>query len=176
MNTQDKHQLVAELRERLERASVTLLAVPSGMTVAQATKLRRRMREISGEYKIAKNSLAIRAVEDTGFASLKEMLKGPTALVFGYGDPVAVVKELVTYADGNSQFLEIKGAVLDGQLYGKQQVGELAKLGTKDQLRAQLLGLLTTPASRLVRLLNEPASGLARAISARGAAGAPADS
>lgn len=175
MKTQDKQQLVADLRERLGRASVTMLAVPSRMTVAEVTKLRRRMRELSGEYKIAKNTLAIRAVEDTEFAALKELLEGPTALVFGYGDPVAVVKELVTYADDNSQFLEIKGAVLDGQLYGRKQVAELAKLGNREQLRAQLLGVLVAPASRLVRLLNEPGAGLARAISARGRSGAPAD-
>lgn len=175
MKTQDKQQLVADLRERLGRASVAMLAVPSRMTVAEVTKLRRRMRELSGEYKIAKNTLAIRAVEDTEFAGLKELLEGPTALVFGYGDPVAVVKELVTYADDNSQFLEIKGAVLDGQLYGKKQVAELAKLGNRDQLRAQLLGVLVAPASRLARLLNEPGASLARAVAARGRSGAPAD-
>jgi large subunit ribosomal protein L10 len=171
---QEKEEVVAGLRERLERASVALLATPSGLTVAQVTKLRSKMRELSGEYKIAKNTLAIRAVAEGPFAPLEKLLEGPTALVFGYGDPVAIVKELVEYAKDNSQKLEIKGAVLDGQFYGREQVGQLAKLASKDQLRAQLLGLLMAPASRLARLLNEPGASFARVLAARESSGAPA--
>lgn len=174
MKVQDKEQAVAALRERLERASVALLAAPRGLTVAQVTKLRSKVRELSGEYKIAKNTLAKRAVAETDFAALDQLLSGPTALVFGYGDPVAIVKELVQYSKDNSQHLEIKGAVLDGQFYGSEQVGQLAKLGSKDQLRAQLLGVLLAPASKLARLLNEPGASLARVIAAR-EEGAPAD-
>jgi large subunit ribosomal protein L10 len=82
---------------------------------------------------------------------------------------------MVQYSTDNSQRLEIKGAVLDGQLYGRDQVGELAKLEGKDQLRAKLLGVLLAPASQLVRLLNEPGAALARVIAARETAGAPAE-
>jgi len=171
---QEKEQVVSELRERLGRASVTLLAAPRGLSVAQVTKLRQKVRQLSGEYKIAKNTLAIRAVGDTEFAALKDLLEGPTALVFGYGDPVAIVKEMVQYSAENSQHLEIRGAVLDGQLYGREQVAELAKLESKDQLRAKLLGVLAAPATKLVRLLNEPGAALARVIAARESAGAPA--
>ena len=173
MKQQEKHEVVEGLRERLGRASVAVLAAPRGLNVAQVTKLRRRMRELEGEYKIAKNTLAIRAVGETGFAPLRDLLEGPTALVFGYGDPVSILKEMVQYSTENSQFLEIKGAVLDGQLFGKDQVAELAKLGGKDQVRAQLVGILAAPASRLVRLLNEPGAALARALSARASSGAP---
>ena len=175
MKVQDKEQSVADLREKLGRASVAVLAVPRGLTVAQVTALRRKMRDISGEYKIAKNTLAIRAVEDTDFGSLKDLLEGPTALVFGYGDPFSVIKEMVTYSGDNAQKLEIKAAVLDGQVYGPAQVGEIAKLGNRDMLRAQLLGVLQAPASQLVRLLNEPGASFARVLAARGTAGAPAD-
>lgn len=175
MKVQDKEQIVADLREKLGRASVAVLAVPRGLTVAQATALRRKMRDISGEYKIAKNTLAIRAVEDTDFGSLKDLLEGPTALVFGYGDPISVIKEMVTYSGDNAQKLEIKAAVLDGQVYGPAQVGEIAKLGNRDMLRAQLLGVLQAPASQLVRLLNEPGASFARVLAARGTSGAPAD-
>jgi large subunit ribosomal protein L10 len=170
---QEKEQVVAELGERLARASVTVLAVPRGLTVAQVTKLRKRVRELSGEYKIAKNSLALRAVEATDFSPLKELLEGPTALVFGYGDPVAIVKEIVRYSTENSQHLEIKGAVLDGQFYGREQITELARLGSKDQLRARLVGVLASPATQLARLLSEPATALARVLAAREASGAP---
>ncbi len=175
MKVQDKEQIVSDLREKLGRASVAVLAVPRGLTVAQATALRRKMRDISGEYKIAKNTLAIRAVEDTDFGSLKDLLEGPTALVFGYGDPISVIKEMVTYSGDNAQKFEIKAAVLDGQVYGPAQVGEIAKLGNRDMLRAQLLGVLQAPASKLVRLLNEPGASFARVLAARGTSGAPAD-
>jgi large subunit ribosomal protein L10 len=173
VKVQDKEQVVEALRERLGRASIALLAAPSGLTVAQVTRLRGKMRELSGEYKIAKNTLAKRAVADTDFAALDGMLKGPTALVFGYGDPVAIVKELVQYTEDNSKNLEIRGAVLEGQFYGREQVMQLAKLESKDQLRARLVGMLAAPASRLVRLLNEPGASLARVIAAR-EEGAPA--
>lgn len=175
MKLQDKEKVVEGLRERLERASVALLAVPHGLTVAQVTKLRLRVRELSGEYKIAKNTLAIRAVEATSFAPLQPLLEGPTALVFGYGDPVAIVKAMVDYSNENSQRLAIKGAVLDGQVFGPAEVAQLAKLGGKDQLRARLVGVLAAPAARLLRTLNEPGAGLARVLAARASNGAPAE-
>ncbi len=174
MRLQEKESVVEGLRERLGRASVAVLAVPRGLNVAQVTKLRRRVRELDGEYKIAKNSLAIRAVGETGFAALTELLEGPTALVLGYGDPVAIVKEMVAYSAENSQLLEIKGAVLDGQLFGREEVDQLASLGGKDQQRARLVGVLAAPASRLVRTLNEPGAALARVLAARAEGGAPA--
>ena len=174
MNSQTKEAVVGELRERLDRSTIAILTAPRGLTVAQVTKFRRRVRELSGEYKIAKNTLARRAVDDTGFAPLRPLLKGPTALVFGYGDPVAVAKEVLDYASQNAEKLEVKGAVLDGQLFAPAEVEALSKLGTKEQVRAQLLGMLQAPASQLVRLLSEPGAGLARVIAARGENGAPA--
>jgi large subunit ribosomal protein L10 len=102
------------------------------------------------------------------------MLVGQTALVFGYGDPVAVAKELLGYAKDHEEKLGIKGAILEGQLLGRDEVMRLADLGTKDQLRAKLLGVLTAPAGQLVRLLNEPGSRLARILNVRMESGAPA--
>jgi large subunit ribosomal protein L10 len=170
-----KPEIVASLRERLDRASVALLAEPRGLTVAQVTRLRTKIRSLEGEYKVAKNTLAIRAVNDTVFAPLAPLLEGPTALVFGYGDPVTVLKELVEYASQNSEKLSIKGAVLDGQLFERDDVTALSKLASKDSLRASLLGVLLAPASKLVRLLNEPGAGFARLLAARAEKGAPAD-
>jgi large subunit ribosomal protein L10 len=175
MIAQSKPEIVASLRERLERASVAILAEPRGLTVGQVTKLRTKIRELSGEYKIAKNTLAIRAVEGTPFADLAPLLEGPTALVFGYGDPVVVLKEIVDYAGQNAEKLSVKGAVLDGQLFARDDVAALAKLPGKDQLRAQLLGVLMAPASKLVRTLNEPGAAFARLLAARGEKGAPAE-
>jgi large subunit ribosomal protein L10 len=173
--SQSKPEIVASIRERLDRASVTVLAEPRGLTVAQVTKLRTKIRSLEGEYKIAKNTLAIRAVHETPFAPLAPLLEGPTALVFGYGDPVTVLKELVEYASQNTEKLSIKGAVLDGQLFQRDDVTALSKLASKDALRASLLGVLLAPASKLVRLLNEPGAGFARLLAARAENGAPAE-
>ena len=175
MISQSKPEIVASLRERLERASIAVLAEPKGLTVAQVTQLRTKIRKLEGEYKIAKNTLAIRAVADTPFSALAPLLEGPTALVFGYGDPVTVLKELVEYASQSADKLSIKGAVLDGQLFQRDDVAALSKLAGKDQLRASLLGVLLAPASKLVRILNEPGTGFARLLAARGENGAPAE-
>jgi large subunit ribosomal protein L10 len=177
VKSQEKVEVVEGLRERFARANIAILAEPRGLTVAQVTRLRRKVRDMAGEYKVAKNTLTKRAVDDTGFAPLSPMLKGPTALVLGYGDPVALAKEMLDYAGQNSQQIAIKGAFLDGQLFGRDQVEALGKLETKDQVRAKLLGLLCAPASRLVRTLNEPGAALARVIAARGeSAAAPGES
>ncbi len=175
MISQSKPEIVASLKKRLERASVAILTEPRGLTVGQVTRLRSKIRELSGEYKVAKNTLALRAVKDTPFEQLAPLFEGPTALVFGYGDPVAVVKEVVDYAGQNAEKLSVKGLVLDGQLFGRDEAAQLAKLPGRDQLRAQLLGVLMAPASKLVRTLNEPGAALARVLAARGEKGAPAE-
>lgn len=174
MNLAEKTEVVEALRERLGRAKIAIVAQPQGIDVGHITRLRRRMRELEGEYKVAKNTLALRAIEKSDYEPLRGTLVGQTALVFGYGDPMIVAKEIVKYSKDNAGKLEIKAAVLDGQLFEADQVSELAKLETKEQLRSRLLGVLLAPASQLVRLLNEPASQLVRAIRARGESGAPA--
>lgn len=175
MNVEAKAEVIESLKDRLGRAKIAIVAEPNGLNVAQVTELRAKMRGIEGEYKIAKNTLALRAFESSDYEPLQDMLVGQTALVFGYGDPVAVAKELVNYAKDNEEKLSIKGALLEGQLFAGEDVGKLAKLKTKDELRAQLLSVLTAPATQLVRLLGEPANQLARVIKARGDSGAPAD-
>ena len=175
MNVEAKAEVVAGLKDRLGRATIAIVAEPSGLTVSEVTDLRQKMRGIEGEYKIAKNSLALRALQESEFDSLKESLVGQTALVFGYGDPVAVAKELTSFSKDNEDKLSIKAALLEGQLFTGSDVSALAKLKTKDELRAQLLAVLSAPATQLVRLLGEPAGQLVRAIKARGEAGAPAE-
>lgn len=174
MKASEKQELVAALRERLGKARIMILTSPRGLSVAEATDLRRKMRAQVGEYKVAKNTLMRRAVDDTGYASIKPLLEGQTALVFGYEDPVAITKAVVAYAKDSNEKIEIRGGVLDGALLSVQEVQSLAKLGSMDQLRAQLIGLMQAPAQALVRLLNEPGASLARALRARGEAGAPA--
>ena len=161
MERAEKNAVVASLQEKLQKAQVTLLANPMGLTVAEVTNLRRQLRAVGGEFKVAKNTLARLAVVDTNYASMTPLLEGPNALVFGYSDPVSVAKVLVKYAEENKK-LTIRGGVLDGKAMGAEAVSDLAKLPSREVLIAQLLGLLQAPASQLLRTINEPGARLVR--------------
>lgn len=174
MNSSEKEEVVAALRERLERTKIMILASPKGLTVGQATDLRKKMRAQAGEYKIAKNTLMRRAVDETSFAAVAPLLQGQTALVLGYEDPVALTKAVVAYAKDSNEKMDILGGVLDGALLSRDEVETLAKLESMDQLRSKLVGLMQAPASQLVRLLNETGASLARVLAARAESGAPA--
>jgi len=159
----EKAAVVAALQEKLQRAQVTLLASPTGLTVAEVTQLRRQLRAAGGEFKVAKNTLARLAVAETSYAPIAPMLEGANALVFGYSDPVAVAKVLVKCAEDNKK-LTIRGGVLAGKALAAEAVADLAKLPSREVLLAQLLGLLQAPASQLLRTINEPGARLARLI------------
>lgn len=172
MNLQEKTEAVDSLRDRFARASVTLLTEPRGMTVAEVTELRNKVRAIDGEYKVAKNTLAKLAMAETDYSGFGEQMTGQTALVFGYGDPIAVLKEIVEYTKANEEKLDVRAAILDGDMYDAAGVKKLSKLGSLDEVRAKFLSLLTTPGSQLVRLLNEPGGQVARLLQARADSGA----
>jgi large subunit ribosomal protein L10 len=114
---------------------------------------------------VTKNTLARRAVAETAFAALTPKLSGPLALIVGFRDPVAIAKVATKLADELPK-LEIKAAVVDGQLVPAAGVKALADLPSREVLQAQLLGLLQAPAAQLLRTLNEPAARLARLIDA----------
>jgi large subunit ribosomal protein L10 len=172
VNLQEKTEAVDSLRDRFARASVTLLTEPRGMTVAEVTELRNKVRAIDGEYKVAKNTLAKLAMAETDYSGFGEQMTGQTALVFGYGDPIAVLKEIVEYTKANEEKLDVRAAILDGDMYDAAGVKKLSKLGSLDEVRAKFLSLLTTPGSQLVRLLNEPGGQVARLLQARADSGA----
>jgi len=163
MNREEKEASVADLRERFSRATVTLLASSSGLSVAKMQQLRRALKEAGGEYKIAKNTLARRAVKDTAFQRLEELLVGATGLVFGYSDPVAVAKVLVRFAEENDK-LSIKAGALESTVLQAPAVVQLAKLPSREVLLAQLLGLLNAPAAQLLRTIQEPGAQVARLV------------
>ena len=127
---------------------------------------------IDGEYKVAKNTLAKLAMAETDYSGFGEQKTGQTALVFGYGDPIAVLKEIVEYTKANEEKLDVRAAILDGEMYDAAGVKKLSKLGSLDEVRAKFLSLLTTPGSQLVRLLNEPGGQVARLLQARADSGA----
>lgn len=167
MNREQKIQSVAQIGEALAANPHLILASFRGLTVNQATELRGRIREVGGRYRVVQNRLAKLAAEGTPAQELATKLDGPCALVSHESDPVALAKALSGFAKENPQ-LQMLAALVDAkELIDAEGVKELALLPGLDELRAQLLSLIQTPATTLVRLLSTPASQVARAVDAR---------
>jgi large subunit ribosomal protein L10 len=165
MKRAEKIASVEALSGDFAKASVAVLAEYRGLTAGQMNRLRRVVRDADGRCRVAKNRLAKRAIGGSAYAPLGDLLKGPTALLIGFKDPVAIAKVAVKLADEMPK-LAIKGAVLDGQVMPAAGVKALAELPPRDVVLAQLLGLLLAPATQLVRTLNEPGARLARLVDA----------
>ncbi len=163
MNREEKAAAVAELHDRFKQAKVTLLATSQGLSVAKVQQLRRALKQAGGEYKVAKNTFARRALKETAYGRLAEMLEGPTGLVFGYADPVAITKVLVRFAEENDK-LSIKAGMLGDRILEPAAVSALAKLPSREVLLGTLLGLLQAPAAQLLRTMQEPGARLTRVI------------
>jgi len=160
----EKREFVAGLTAALADVSMVVVTRNQGLTVAEATDLRRRMRAAGATFKIAKNRLANLALDGTRFDGLKPLLKGPTALAWSK-DPVAVAKAAVEFAKTNEKLVLIGGA-LGTQTLDASGVRALAELPSLETLRAGLLGMLNTPATRLAGVLQAPAGQLARVFGA----------
>ncbi len=165
MKRAEKVENVEALTGDFAQASVAVLAEYRGLTALQMNRLRRAVREADGRCRVAKNRLAKRAIAGSRYASLEGMLKGPTALIIGFKDPIAIAKIAMKLADEMPK-LEIKGAVLDGEPLPAAGVKALAELPPKEVVVAKLLGLLQAPATQLLRTLNEPGAQLARLVDA----------
>ena len=166
MNQTEKEVVIGELTQKFGNAPLVALSQYRGLTVAQMTDLRSQLRQVGGELLVAKNTLTWRAVMETPNKVLEPLLTGPNVLAFGYGDPVAFAKVIDAYAGKNDAF-EVKGAVMGGQLLSRKQLAQLATMPSLDQMRAQLLALMMTPATQLVRVLSAPAQGFAQVLDAR---------
>jgi len=161
MATSEKTAAVAEIAEAFRGASAAVLTEYRGLTVAQMTKLRTQMRQVSGEYNVIKNTLVRRALKDTMYGELDRLLDGPNGWVFGYEDPVAVSKTLIKFIEENEK-LKIKGALFEGEFMDQAKVKVLSQMPSKPELQATLLALMQAPATHLVRLMQEPAAMLVR--------------
>jgi large subunit ribosomal protein L10 len=148
----------AELRE-LERSfkatESAILVDFKGLKVPEVTELRRQVRGAKGQYKVVKNTLAVRALKGTAFAPLETFFAGTTAVAYSGADPVALAKVLTTFAKATPA-LKIKAAVVQGRAIKPAEVGELATLPGKPELYAKLLFLLQAPMVQLVSVLNAP--------------------
>ena len=164
MDRSQKADLVAELKTVLTETSVVVVTRNLGLTVAQSTDLRLKMRDAGAQFKVAKNRLALIALENTQYKPIGDLLKGPTALATS-GDPVAAAKVAVEFAKTNDR-LEIVGGAMGETLLDANGVKALAELPSLDELRARIVGLIQAPASKIARTINEPGAQLARVFGA----------
>jgi large subunit ribosomal protein L10 len=160
----EKREFVAGLNQALSETSMIVVTRNAGLTVAEVTDLRRKMGAAGAKYKVAKNRLTNLALDGTQFDSIKPLLKGPTALAWST-DPVAVAKTAVEFAKTNEKFVIVGGA-LGTQALNADGIRALAELPSLDTLRAQLVGLIATPATRIAGVLQAPAGQLARVFGA----------
>lgn len=150
MNKNVKEDIVKKLHEKLHRASGIVFANFSGMNVAQSTELRRKCRAAKVEFQVAKNKLAKRALVDSAFNDqVESVLHLPTALVFGYDDPITPIKVLADFAKTTDK-LQIKLVVIEGQVYGPAVIKQLAKIPSRNVLIAQVMGCLQGPIGNLM--------------------------
>lgn len=164
MDRTEKREFVAALGQVFAETSMVVVTQNNGMTVAQVSDLRRRMRASGSTFKVAKNRLAALALDGTKFDGIKPLLTGPIALAWSM-DPVAVAKAAVDYAKINEKFVVVAGA-LGTQMLDADGVKALADLPSLDQLRASLVGLIQTPATRIASVVAAPAAQLARVFGA----------
>jgi large subunit ribosomal protein L10 len=160
----EKREFVASLATVFADTSMVVVTRNAGLTVAEVTDLRRRMRAAGANFKVAKNRLAMLALDGTRFDGIKPLLKGPTALAWSR-DPVAVAKVAVEFARINEKFVVLGGA-LGNQTLDASGVKALSELPSLDALRAKLVGLLQAPATRIACVLQAPGGQLARVLAA----------
>ena len=167
MPTDRKVQAVQDMTEWLDGATIVISTSYAGLPVADMTLLRRALREKDVRYKVVKNTLAYIAAEHAGRPELKEIIQGPSAIAFGYGEPTDPAKALSEFIRETRSPLEIRGAVLDGRVLDGAQVEQLASLPSRDELVAQMLSRMQSPIAGLVNVLNGPIGGLARVLQGR---------
>src|SRR5262245_59173447 len=141
MNRAEKIERIDTLKSDFGRATVAVLAEYRGLTAGQMNRLRKAVRDADGRCRVGKNTLAKRAVAETRYERLTPLLQGPTALILGFRDPVAMAKVASRLAEDLPK-LEIKAAVVDGQLLPPADVKALAALPPREVILGQLLGLM----------------------------------
>jgi len=164
MDRAQKAELVAELKSTFEGTSVVIVTRNLGLTVAQSTALRTKMRDAGASYKVSKNKLARIAVDGTTYQTIHDLLVGPTALSTSV-DPVAPAKVIVDFAKTNDK-LEIVGGAMGETVLDVAGVKALAELPSLDELRAKIVGLIQAPATKVVQIVQAPAGQLARVFGA----------
>ncbi len=169
MDRAAKAELVSTMHDVFKDMGVIVVTHYAGMTVAQMTDFRGRVKAAGGKVKVAKNRLVKLAIQDTQVDGIADLFKGPTCVAYS-DDPIAAAKVAVTYAKENDK-LVILGGAMGGTVLDADAIKALAALPSLDELRAKLIGLLNAPATKIARTVKEPSAQLARVLQAKAAAG-----
>lgn len=164
MDRSQKAESVAFLNSVFSEAGAVVITRNLGMTVAQSTALRGKVRDAGATYKVAKNSLAKLAAKDTAYEGIIDLLTGPTAIASSV-DPVAAAKAVVDFAKTTDK-IEIVGGSLGSVVLNADGIKALATMPSLDEMRAKLIGLIQAPATKIAQLSTAPAAKLARVFQA----------
>lgn len=164
MDRAQKREFVAEMHNVFENTGVIVVAHYSGLTVSEMTDLRGRMREAGANLKVAKNRLAKLALEGTDVSGAADLFKGPTVVAYS-DDPIAAPKAAAAFAKQNDKLI-ILGGAMGATVLDASGVKALAELPSLDELRAKLVGMISTPATRIAQVLQAPGGQVARVLGA----------
>lgn len=152
MNTKEKAKVVEELNDKFKKIKSAVFADFTGLDVAQVTELRKRLRDSSTEFRVVKNSLALRASKGTGLEELSEYFSGPTSIAFSFEDELVPAKVIIDYIKDQPQ-IKIKGGFIEGKKIESSKLEELAKLPSKEIMISMLLASFQSPLVSLVGTL-----------------------
>lgn len=164
MQRSNKEQVVSSMNQVFAASETLVVAHYAGLTVAEITGLRNKLRKCGASFRVTKNSLTRLSLADTQFEGLSTLFGGPTAVAYSK-DPVAAAKGMVEYAKENNK-LVILGGAIGSQLIDVAGVESLATLPSIDELRAKIIGLINAPATKIAGVLQAPAAQVARVLSA----------
>lgn len=165
LNLSQKKELVKRLNQEFSEAAVAILVDHKGLDVENITRLRAEIRQQGAGMEVVKNTLLRRASEGTDAALLEEYYQGPNAIVISRDDPVAPAKVLVDFVKGNEN-LEIKAGTFNGQLIGVDEIRQLARMPSREELLGQLASTLNQVPTSFVRVLNEVPTSLVNVLDA----------
>lgn len=167
MPTEKKIGQVEEIEKKLARSTIAISTEFHGVTVAQIGEMRKQLRAQGVEYMVVKNTLAGIAADRTGRGGLRTVLKGPSGIAFGYGEPTEPAKLLSDFIRTSRVGITVNGAVMEGLTLNAGDFQRFAALPPKKVLMGQLLGTIMAPLTGLVYAMNFHISGLARVLQAR---------
>ena len=168
MPTPRKIEQVAELKDRISRAEIAIAASYQGTTVAEQVALRSALKDADAEMRVVKNTLLRIAANDAGLAQFAELADGPTAIVFGFDDPVAPARALANYIkDNRDTAVEIRSAVVSGEVVDAAYVNDLATVPPREELLARIAGGLVGKVRELMMLLDGTTREFAGLLEAR---------
>ena len=160
-----KNEKIEYFKKQFENAKVAVVADYRGFSVEEITNLRRALQKENADFTVTKNTLCKIASKGTDFEAVESLLQGPSAIAFGFGDEVSAAKVLAKFIK-EAKKGEITGAVLEGKVLNAQEAQQLAKMPSKEELYAKILGSINSPASGIVYTVNGVMSALVRAIDA----------